>query len=176
MSEDGEKTDGGKKEWKELVRFDRQIARAHSIVKEWGDAVRVYRAPFVDDEGRQAFMRRAGMGPRKGGRASIVPADECAVELGAPGKANVNIVLWTTDPKIVNDGEIRLLGPDIAVKEKVSWPYAQLVIVALDDYQSLKEAAYLLRSPENARRLLAAIDRLEHGGGTTRELLDPAGE
>ena len=48
-----------------------------------------------------------------------------------------------------------------------------VVIVALDDYQSLKEAAYLLRSPENARRLLAAIDRLEHGGGATRELLIP---
>ena len=30
-----------------------------------------------------------------------------------------------------------------------------VVIVSLEDYQSLKEAAYLLRSPENARRLLA---------------------
>ncbi len=49
-----------------------------------------------------------------------------------------------------------------------------VVIVALDDYQSLKEAAHLLRSPENARRLLAAIDRLEHGGGETRDLLDAA--
>jgi antitoxin YefM len=50
-----------------------------------------------------------------------------------------------------------------------------VVIVALDDYQSLKEAAYLLRSPENARRLLAAIDRLENGAGTRRELIDPKG-
>jgi antitoxin YefM len=50
-----------------------------------------------------------------------------------------------------------------------------VVIVALDDYQSLKEAAYLLRSPENARRLLAAIDRLEHGGGESHDLLDPVG-
>jgi len=49
-----------------------------------------------------------------------------------------------------------------------------VVIVALDDYQSLKEAAYLLRNPENARRLLAAIDRLEHAGGAARELPDPA--
>ena len=48
-----------------------------------------------------------------------------------------------------------------------------VVIVALDEYQSLKEAAYLLRSPENARRLLGAIDRLEHGGGATHDLLDP---
>ena len=38
-----------------------------------------------------------------------------------------------------------------------------VVIVSLDDYQSLKETAYLLRSPENARRLLDAIDRLEYG-------------
>jgi antitoxin YefM len=47
-----------------------------------------------------------------------------------------------------------------------------VVMVALDDYESLKEAAYLLRSPANARRLLAAIDRLENGGGTERELIE----
>ncbi|MFP5315115.1 MAG: type II toxin-antitoxin system Phd/YefM family antitoxin, partial [Actinomycetes bacterium] len=35
-----------------------------------------------------------------------------------------------------------------------------VVIVSLDDYQSLKETAYLLRSPENARRLLGAIENL----------------
>ncbi|PJJ71535.1 antitoxin YefM [Diaminobutyricimonas aerilata] len=45
-----------------------------------------------------------------------------------------------------------------------------VVIVALDDYESLKETAYLLRNPANARRLLASIDRLEHGAGTEREL------
>lgn len=47
-----------------------------------------------------------------------------------------------------------------------------VVIVALDDYQSLKETAYLLRSPANARRLLTSIDRLEHGGGGSHDLLD----
>ncbi len=47
-----------------------------------------------------------------------------------------------------------------------------VVIVALDEYESLKETAYLLRSPENARRILAAIDRLENGGGTVRELVE----
>lgn len=47
-----------------------------------------------------------------------------------------------------------------------------VVIVALDDYESLKETAYLLRSPENARRLLASIDRLEHGGGVARDLVE----
>ncbi|MFF6908634.1 type II toxin-antitoxin system Phd/YefM family antitoxin [Streptomyces sp. NPDC012389] len=47
-----------------------------------------------------------------------------------------------------------------------------VVIVALDEYESLKETAYQLRSPENARRLLTSIDRLENGGGTVRELAE----
>ncbi|MFI7289666.1 type II toxin-antitoxin system Phd/YefM family antitoxin [Streptomyces anulatus] len=47
-----------------------------------------------------------------------------------------------------------------------------VVIVALDEYESLKETAYQLRSPENARRLLASVDRLESGGGTVRELAE----
>ena len=51
-----------------------------------------------------------------------------------------------------------------------------VVMVALDDYESLKEAAYLLRSPENARRLLASIDRLEHGGGVVHGQVDDAEE
>jgi antitoxin YefM len=44
-----------------------------------------------------------------------------------------------------------------------------VVIVALDDYQSLRETAYLLRSPANARRLLASIDRLENGDEAEHE-------
>ena len=47
-----------------------------------------------------------------------------------------------------------------------------VVIVSLDDYESLKETAYLLRSPENARRLLVAIERLESGQGTPRNLVE----
>jgi antitoxin YefM len=47
-----------------------------------------------------------------------------------------------------------------------------VVIVALSEYESLRETAYLLRSPENARRLLASIDRLEQGDGTERDLLE----
>lgn len=47
------------------------------------------------------------------------------------------------------------------------------VIVSLDEYQSLKEAAYLMRSPANARRLLESIERLESGGGAVHELIAP---
>lgn len=47
-----------------------------------------------------------------------------------------------------------------------------VVIVALEDYESLKETAHLLKSPENARRLLASITRLEHGDGVERDLVE----
>ncbi len=47
-----------------------------------------------------------------------------------------------------------------------------VVIVALDDYESLKETAYLLRNPANARRLLAAIERLEAGQGAVHDITE----
>ncbi len=47
-----------------------------------------------------------------------------------------------------------------------------VVIVSLEDYESLKETAYLLRSPANGRRLLASIERLESGKGIQRELVE----
>jgi len=55
---------------------------------------------------------------------------------------------------VVNDRE------EVAV---IREGHESVVVVAFDDYQSLKETAYLLRSPENARRLITAIERLESG-------------
>lgn len=46
-----------------------------------------------------------------------------------------------------------------------------VVIVSLDDYQSLRETAYLMRSPANARRLLDAMENLEAGRGAAHELV-----
>ncbi|WP_017600448.1 type II toxin-antitoxin system Phd/YefM family antitoxin [Nocardiopsis lucentensis] len=45
-----------------------------------------------------------------------------------------------------------------------------VVMVALSEYETLRETAYLLRSPENARRLVTAIEELESGHGIGREL------
>lgn len=47
-----------------------------------------------------------------------------------------------------------------------------VVIVSLDDYETLKETAYLLRNPANARRLIASIERLEAGQGIQRHLVE----
>ncbi|GAB7003035.1 YoeB-YefM toxin-antitoxin system antitoxin YefM [Nocardioides sp. AN3] len=47
-----------------------------------------------------------------------------------------------------------------------------VVIVSLEDFESLRETAYLMRSPANARRLLDAMERLESGDGEARDLVD----
>jgi antitoxin YefM len=43
-------------------------------------------------------------------------------------------------------------------------------MMSLEDYESLEETAYLLRSPKNARRLREAIDQLRSGNGSEHEL------
>ena len=47
-----------------------------------------------------------------------------------------------------------------------------VVVVSLEDYESLKETAYLMRSPANARRLLDAMERLEAGRGAAHDLVE----
>ncbi len=49
-----------------------------------------------------------------------------------------------------------------------------VVIVSLADFESLRETAYLMRSPANARRLLDAMERLESGDGEPHDLVDAA--
>jgi antitoxin YefM len=45
-----------------------------------------------------------------------------------------------------------------------------VVMLSLEDFEALNETAYLLRTPRNARRLLASIEELESGQGTERAL------
>lgn len=44
------------------------------------------------------------------------------------------------------------------------------VLLSLEDYESLEETAYLLRSPRNARRLLESIAQLQAGRGKKRKI------
>ncbi len=46
------------------------------------------------------------------------------------------------------------------------------VLMSLEEYNSLEETAYLLRSPANARRLMDSIESLKAGQGSERDLLE----
>ena len=45
-----------------------------------------------------------------------------------------------------------------------------VVMMSLEDFKSLEETAYLLRSPKNAKRLLESQAALEAGKGKARSL------
>jgi antitoxin YefM len=47
-----------------------------------------------------------------------------------------------------------------------------VVMLSLDDFKALEETAYLLRSPANAKRLLAAVEQLAAGAGVERKLAE----
>lgn len=45
-----------------------------------------------------------------------------------------------------------------------------VVMLSLEDYESLEETTYLLRSPKNLRRLVESIAQLEQGNGLEQAL------
>jgi antitoxin YefM len=47
------------------------------------------------------------------------------------------------------------------------------VLVSESDWASIEETLYLLRSPANARELLASIAELDAGKGIERDLMEP---
>ncbi len=47
-----------------------------------------------------------------------------------------------------------------------------VVMMSLEDYESMQETTYLLRSPANARVLLESIAELEAGKGVERALIE----
>lgn len=47
-----------------------------------------------------------------------------------------------------------------------------VVMLSLEDYESLEETAYLLRSPKNIKRLFESISQLEKGKGVEKDLAE----
>jgi antitoxin YefM len=45
-----------------------------------------------------------------------------------------------------------------------------VVLMSLEDYESLEETAYLLRSPANAKRLIASVEAAEKGSVLSKEI------
>jgi len=43
-------------------------------------------------------------------------------------------------------------------------------MLSLEDYESLEETTYLLRSPKNVKRLLESVSQLEEGRGMVKVL------
>ncbi|MDA3789767.1 MAG: YoeB-YefM toxin-antitoxin system antitoxin YefM [Desulfobacula sp.] len=47
-----------------------------------------------------------------------------------------------------------------------------VILMSLEDYEALTETAYLMQSPENAKRLIESIEELNTGRGQEREIIE----
>ena len=47
-----------------------------------------------------------------------------------------------------------------------------VILMSLEDYESLTETAYLMQSPKNAKRLIDSIEELKAGHGQEKDLLE----
>ena len=115
----------------ESTAFDKQIKRAKEILKEWGKEVNRLPTPFDDKDGIERFRQEIGLAPKKGGKPTIVMAEDTAIELGHPRDASINIVLWTHNQNLVEDRAIHLYGPDLDKANGSRLPYAQIILLAL---------------------------------------------
>lgn len=57
------------------------------------------------------------------------------------------------------EGVVRDRDPVIITKNNDT----SVVLMSLEDYESLQETSYLLKSPRNAKRLLKSIQQLDSG-------------
>jgi len=58
------------------------------------------------------------------------------------------------------------------VLDQVVQGHESVVIIALDEYESLMETVYLMQSPANARHLRESIAQLRHGNLEEHDLID----
>lgn len=47
-----------------------------------------------------------------------------------------------------------------------------VVLMSIEEYESLAETAYLMQSPKNAKRLIESIEELENGKGIEKALIE----
>lgn len=59
-------------------------------------------------------------------------------------------------------------APIIVTRQKSE----SVVMISLQEYDSLLETVYLLRSPKNALRLKQAVDEIEQGATKSHKLID----
>jgi len=87
---------------------------------------------------------RIGPGAQQG----IILRGDTYAELGKPSAGSSAFVMWTTDPSLVRDGRVTLIGPDIQEAGAESLPFGQVLIaggseLGMQEQPALEQKQYL---------------------------------
>ncbi len=80
---------------------------------------------------------KQGLSVKVGPKANtdIILRSDTFMELGNPKIGSKSLFLWTDDPSCIKDGKITLFGPDIQESGGASLPFAQILIVAGENFK-----------------------------------------
>ena len=160
--------------------FDIIIEELRQRIEEWknkGRKIRELRCPTSAEELKESLPYSTEPG--------IILKEETFVELGNPKTASAALVLWTENPKLVRDGYITIIGPDIP-EAKGQLPFAQILLTQVKElkpreYQLLRRNqydlhldGYMLRAVPQRQRLWSRVSRQAVGKGFTFETLGRA--
>ncbi len=78
----------------------------------------------------------------------IILRGDTFLELGNPEQGSSSHLLWTTDPSLLEDGKITLIGPNIPESEGGSLPFGQVLLLAGPeltpaDHEHLRDAQHV---------------------------------
>jgi len=91
-----------------------------------GNAAEEFSCPEDLEQIRAELPIRVG----KGANPGIIMRGDTFVELGNPVQGSCSHLLWTDSPSLIQDGRIRLIGPDISESGGQSLPFGQVLILA----------------------------------------------
>lgn len=167
-----------------MATFDSYIENVGRQVEELrtrGRPVKEFTCPASVAELTAALPIRVG----PGANPRIILRSETHVELGSPDKGSCGLVLWTDNPRLVRDGRITVIGPDIPECRGTSLPFGQVLLVGgsklgIEDHQSVGLVQYVADQIEgymiksSARNLWGRVSKQVAAKGFCFEFLGRA--
>jgi CO dehydrogenase/acetyl-CoA synthase beta subunit len=113
-------------------------------LKNGGRQAREFRCPSAVGDILSGLPVRVGPSTSGG----VILRSDTFTELGSPDAGSVAFMLWTDAPKLLNDGRITLIGPDIPESEGASLPFGQVLLIGgkdltTDDHGELQRSQHV---------------------------------
>ncbi len=145
--------------------FDKIIGQLRQRIEEWknnGRRIREIQCLTGVEELNRSLPHSTGPG--------IILKEDTFVELGNPKTASAALILWTENPKLVRDGHITIVGPDIP-EAKGQLPFAQILLTRFkklepEEYRLLRRnqhdihlEGYMLRAVPQHQRAWSRVSK-----------------
>lgn len=127
-----------------MAIFDEYIEQTSAYVEEMYAQGRQVRELFCPTELSAPLSFKVGPGASSG----LVMKSDTFLELGSPTVGSCAFALYTEQVSLIQDGRVRLIGPDIQESPSAILPFGQIILAGGEalveaDFQDLVESQYV---------------------------------